>query len=86
MDLTLHVALDGLDSGIKPVSRNIVKDNVKAGQRADVRDAVTHLSCANDADGANAGHAVRRLYCESTYAITRTEARESSLFAHAQGE
>ena len=51
------VALDRLEAGFQPLGRDIVQHDVEAGQRADVRDAVAHLACADHADGANAGHA-----------------------------
>ena len=50
VDLPVHVALDGLEAGVQSFRRDIVEEHVEPGERADVRNAVAHLSCADHAD------------------------------------
>ena len=66
VDLAVQVALDGLETRFQTLCGDVVQKHVEPGQRADVRNAVTHLACADDPDGANAGHAVLRSSLNST--------------------
>ncbi len=50
-DLPRHVAVDGRDAGLDAVGRDIVEQDVEAGQRADMGDAAAHLTGADHADG-----------------------------------
>ena len=52
-DLPRQVAVDGGEPGIDAVGRDVVEQHVQAGERADMRDAVAHLTGADHADLAN---------------------------------
>ena len=47
-----------LDAGFQAIGGDVVQDDVKAGERAYVRNAVAHLARADDAYGPNATHSV----------------------------
>ena len=49
-DLPRQVAVDGGEPGIDAVGRDVVEQDVDAGERADMRDAVAHLTGADHAD------------------------------------
>mgnify|MGYP001468445788 CR=1 FL=1 len=48
-NLARHVAVDGRKDGFDAVARNVVERDVVTRQRADMRDAVAHLTGADDA-------------------------------------
>ena len=52
-DLARHVAVDGREPGLDAVGRDVVERHGKAGERADMGDAVAHLAGADHADFAN---------------------------------
>ncbi len=61
-DLARQVAVDGGNALRDPVGDDVVEQNVIAGQRADMGDAVAHLAGADDADLANGrSHSCRLL-------------------------
>ena len=51
--LPRHVAVDGRNPGLDPVGGKVVELDVESGERADMGDAVTHLSRPDHADLAN---------------------------------
>ena len=49
-DLPRQIAVDGREPGIDAVGRDVVEQNVHSGKRDHMRNAVTHLTGADDAD------------------------------------
>src|SRR5262245_15520736 len=65
--LPRHVAVDGRKPGLDPVGGQVVELAVESGERADMRDAATHLTGPDHADLANvkrhvAGTGLRPLF------------------------
>src|SRR6266516_6012077 len=65
--LPRHVAVDGCNPGLDPVGGQVVELDVETGERADMRDAATHLTRPDNADLANmkrhvAGTGLRPLF------------------------
>ena len=60
-DLTGEIAVYRGERGLELVRRDIVDHHCVPGQRADMRDPVAHLACANDSDFSYAtGHSMPR--------------------------
>src|SRR5262245_59168916 len=51
--LPRHVAVDGRNPGLHPIGGEVVELDVESGERADMRDAGTHLTRPDHADLAN---------------------------------
>ena len=76
-DLTRQVAADGGEPFGNALGDNVVEQHVQAGQRADMRDAVAHLTGADHADLAD-GMAVPPLWSPRVFGRSFT----STIFAY----
>src|SRR6185503_7653841 len=78
-DLPRHVAIDRGKTGADPVGRDVVEEDCEAGERADMRDAVAHLTGTDNADLANFElHAVRPITMDHRLSLSSSAASSGS--------